>query len=630
MIPQICEGDLRMSSCENQKLWREHVDKQEATISCPDENVQLQIKLIHLTVTDMKLLKWARKDAEPQFNNLTEEMIRMIDALPKLTSLTERISSGLMKKICLEQLHLIFSGSLDAMFLKKCIGSAQLFRKYDLKFSCLVAFFHLSRQVLAGHIRSHVKDRDCCEALTGALDRMISLEQQLVLDELWTIKLQAEKQKEEIMRFRVYHDPLTGLPNGRKSEESLEKVLRVCEKNESSFSLLKINIDEFKITNELFGRTLGDLLLQAVVERLQNVLKNYRTLLFRLDGDEFVVINNENMNRRGIAYIVERLIQTSNRPFIIQGNEVFCSYCIGVAVCPDDGRSSVQMIASVDAALREAKKKGRNSYFFYNEELHRRLLNKIRIENELPGALANDQLELFYQPQIRPEDGLLVGVEGLVRWRHPKNGLMLPEQFIPVAEETGLIGEIGTWVLKKACSRMEAWQSAGGPKIPISVNLSVRQFRDSRLVTFIKNTLDSSGLSPEYLNLEITESMMADDMEHSRNVLGEIRNLGIGISLDDFGTGYSSLSYLRNLPINRLKIDRSFISDIENNKRDQAIVAAIVTMAENLWIEVIAEGIETEEQLATVENCRCRAIQGYYYSRPLSEAEFKRKYLFPS
>ncbi|MEK8131855.1 EAL domain-containing protein [Paenibacillus filicis] len=436
-----------------------------------------------------------------------------------------------------------------------------------------------------------------------------------------------EKQAKERIHHLAFHDELTGLPNRRKFNQNLEQALEEARPRGASFAVMVMDFDRFKNINDSLGHTYGDIFLREMSERISRSLEGQNVVLARMGGDEFTLLV-EGAEEEQASRLAERVIAELQKPYRLKENDFYVTASIGIAMFPEHGQDSTQLLKNADSAMYEVKKKGKNGYKFYNSELNNKLQEKIELEGELRKAIERQELFLHYQPQIRAQDGMMIGVEALVRWRHPSKGIISPGTFIPIAEETGLISEIGTWVLREACRQMREWHEGGGPLIPVSVNLSSQQFHQSNLVAYIRDILDETGLEPKYLDLEITESMMMDPAV-SIQILNELTRIGIRISLDDFGTGYSSLSYLKLFPIHKLKIDRSFIQDITGNKNDKAIVATIISMAQHLDMEVIAEGIETKEQLDILMYNDCKEIQGYYYSRPLSAVDVEQAFFAP-
>ncbi|MGO0063814.1 EAL domain-containing protein [Brevibacillus fluminis] len=429
-----------------------------------------------------------------------------------------------------------------------------------------------------------------------------------------------EKRIKESIQHLAYHDELTGLPNRRKFNSLIEEAIEQNRKQRAPFAVMVVDIDRFKMINDSLGHAYGDLFLQMVSERMQASMKDHQAILARMGGDEFTFLCFHDEVERDAAVLAKRIIASIQVPYHLKDNDFYVTASIGIAIYPEHGTDAGELLKNADTAMYEVKKRGKNDYEFYSDELDVFLREKIELEDDLRKAIERNQLHIHYQPQISTVHNRITGVEALVRWNHPTKGEIQPGVFIPIAEEAGIIFEIGSWVLREACSQMRKWHDAGGPLIPVSVNLSSQQFHHLNLPKYIRQILEETGLKPEYLNLEITESMMMDATV-STTILQELAEYGVRFSLDDFGTGYSSLGYLRKFPIHKLKIDRSFITDITMNKHDQAIVATIISMANHLQLDVIAEGIETQDQLDILMSNDCKEIQGYYFSRPLPAAE---------
>lgn len=437
-----------------------------------------------------------------------------------------------------------------------------------------------------------------------------------------------EKESEQKIHHLAYHDELTGLPNRRKFNQAIAEWIEVRSVSSLSFAVMVLDIDRFKMINDSLGHTYGDIFLQELTNRIHASLQGQDVMLARMGGDEFTVLCRNCSEEAEIIELAERIINSIQIPYRLMDNDFYVSASIGIALFPQHGQDAAELLKNADTAMYEVKKKGKNDYLFFSHDLDDRLQQKIELEGDLRKAAENGELLLHYQPQIRTSDNEMIGVEALVRWQHKERGLLSPGTFIPIAEETGIIYEIGTWVLREACSQMRKWHLAGGPLIPVAVNLSSQQFHQPDLAGYIKNILDEVGLEPQFLELEITESMMMD-ATLSADILKRLNEYGVRISLDDFGTGYSSLSYLKMFPIQKLKIDRSFIRDITNSGNDQAIVATIIAMAQNMNMEVIAEGIETKAQLDILKDKDCQKIQGYYFSKPLSAADVEQSFFKP-
>ncbi len=438
-----------------------------------------------------------------------------------------------------------------------------------------------------------------------------------------------ENAVKEKIKQQAYHDELTGLPNRRHFNELLTQSIERCERDGAFFAVMVIDIDRFKMINDSLGHTYGDMFLQGVGNRIVKSAVGFDAVVSRMGGDEFTIICRTGADGMESARLAERIIDELKYPFHLKDNEFYISASIGTALFPLHGKNAVELLKKADTAMYEVKKQGKNGHRFYSQELDIQLMTNIELESDLRKAIERNELEVFYQPQFHAQSNRMIGVEALVRWNHPKKGLLSPGLFIPIAEETGLIFELGTWVLRNACQQMKQWHDEGGPLVPVSVNLSSQQFHQPNLVDYVKSILEETQLEPKYLELEITESMMMDP-NVSISILQDLNSLGIRISLDDFGTGYSSLSYLKKFPIHKLKIDRSFIKDISLNNSDKAIVATIISMAQHLNLDVIAEGIETKDQLDILTKSDCTEIQGYYFSKPLSARDVEDSFFVPS
>ncbi|RED52762.1 EAL domain-containing protein [Cohnella lupini] len=435
-----------------------------------------------------------------------------------------------------------------------------------------------------------------------------------------------EKRAKETIQQMAYHDELTGLPNRRLLMRTLEEAIRNEEAGSSGFGVLVMDIDRFKMINDSLGHAVGDQFLRMVTERITQAAAGMNVMTARMGGDEFTLICHGDPIRDTSVILAQRLIDYIQIPYRLKDNDFYVTASIGIAIYPHHAENAEYLLKNADTAMYEVKRNGKNGFQFYSSQFDEHVMEKIELEGALRKAVERNELLVHYQPQISIQNEQVIGVEALLRWIHPEKGLIPPGTFIPIAEETGMIGEIGAWVLREACRQMQQWQSRYGWNVPVSVNLSTQQFHQENLVGSIKGILEETGLKPEYLEIEITESMMMDAIRSSQ-ILRELTELGIRISMDDFGTGYSSLSYLKMFPIQKLKIDRSFIKDITRNEDDRAIVATIIAMAHNLKMDVIAEGVETKEQLDFLMNNGCDDIQGYYFSKPLSSSDVESKYL---
>ncbi|USB33950.1 GGDEF and EAL domain-containing protein [Paenibacillus sp. YPG26] len=420
------------------------------------------------------------------------------------------------------------------------------------------------------------------------------------------------KESEKMVEFMAYYDALTELPNRYKLREHLNHILNQA-KNEM-LALLFLDLDRFKIINDTKGHMVGDLLLQKVAKRLEKAVQG-EGLVSRQGGDEFIILL-ENCSKDEVTRTAKQLLIECSRPIEINRQEYFVTASIGISMYPADGADEETLIKHADTAMYLAKERGKNNYQFYSSDLNGLSTRKMELENGLRRAIEQDEMVIYYQPQVELTTGELVGIEALLRWRHPQYGMISPLEFIPLAEETGLIVPLGKWVMRTACMQNKAWQDQGHPAIPVAVNISVRQMGEENFVDSITEVLNETGLDPQYLELEITESMV-QNIEKSTLILRLLRLIGVRISIDDFGTGYSSLSILKHLPIDKIKIDKSFIDDIIHHSNQGAMVKTIIDMGINLNFKVIAEGIEKKEQIDFLIHNACNLGQGYYYSPPL-------------
>lgn len=433
------------------------------------------------------------------------------------------------------------------------------------------------------------------------------------------------KLAEERINFLAFHDELTRLPNRRALRDKIDDAIVSSHQVHSSFAIMFIDLDHFKKVNDSLGHQYGDNLLISLSKRMLNCL-NQKDDLFRIGGDEFAIFLHGVNTEEEVCEVAQRIIECVESPVIYDGYEFHISCSIGIALYPTDGSDTETLLKNADTAMYRVKDRG-SRFQFYMKSMNEKAHEKIIFENDLYRALERDEFALYYQPQIHVKTGKIVGAEALIRWNHPKWGVVSPAQFIPLAEETGLIIPIGEWVMRTACTQMVKWNAHRKEEpLTIAVNLSSRQFIKHDLVSTVKRVLQETECNPELVELEITESM-AMDVGHAMSTLKELKDLGVKIGMDDFGTGYSSLSYLKRLPIDKLKIDRSFLRDLETDNNDAAIVATIISMAHNLNLKVIAEGVETANQYKFLIHHHCDEAQGFLFSKPLPTNDFAAKFL---
>ncbi len=442
------------------------------------------------------------------------------------------------------------------------------------------------------------------------------------------------KQSEERIKHMAFHDALTGLPNRRMFHLDLDESLLVAKEKDQKIAVLFLDVDRFKFINDTLNHNTGDLLLHKLAKRLQQYVNNYDSgnKVYRISGDEFTIILPA-ITYDEVVVFIEGLMRSISHSFTLIDHDVYVTTSIGISLFPDDGNNAETLIKNADIAMYHVKDHGKNSYQFFTKEMNETYQRKMMIEKELRSALAFDQFYLMYQPQFDAKEQTVIGMEALIRWNNPELGAISPGEFIPLAEETGLIIPIGEWVLKSACNQLKSWENQGFPLFNIAVNISVRQFAQADFVDKVKGILEETKLDPRYLTLEITESIAMYDIETVIIKLKALEQIGVHISMDDFGTGYSSLSYLKQLPIHTLKIDRSFINEINpDNLENGAIVTMILSIAQHLQLDVVAEGVETKEQLDYLMKNNCNKIQGYYFSPPrtIEQIESQKNELFGS
>jgi diguanylate cyclase (GGDEF)-like protein/PAS domain S-box-containing protein len=415
------------------------------------------------------------------------------------------------------------------------------------------------------------------------------------------------------------YDTLTGLANRSLLQDRLEQALLTATSYNSRLAVAFVDLDRFKFINDSLGHHIGDKLLKAMANRLESCVRECDTVA-RLGGDEFVVLLTGQTAPVQVRAVVERMLSVVSQPWIIEQGEFNISCSIGVALFPNDGTDAQTLLKHADSAMYRAKESGRNNFQFFTRELNTLMTERLELESRLRRALERDQFLLHYQPRVELCTGRIIGAEALIRWTLPEQGLVAPGRFIPLAEETGLIVPIGKWVLKQACAQNKAWQDAGLEPIVVSVNVSARQFRQDNLVRTIAEVLEETGLEARYLEIELTESMVMHDAAQLVAMLDVIKRLGVQISVDDFGTGYSSLSYLKRFPVDRLKVDRSFVEQLATDDDDATIVRAIITLGHNLGLKVVAEGVEQEEQVNFLRLNHCDEAQGFIFCRPIEAA----------
>jgi len=439
------------------------------------------------------------------------------------------------------------------------------------------------------------------------------------------------KLAEEEVKYLAYFDSLTGLPNRASFSEHLDQSLKKAKRNQTNAAVLFLDLDNFKRVNDSLGHSAGDKLLKIVAKRLLSSLRDCDVLgrdheefmqpVARLGGDEFTVLLDNNISAENAQKVAARIIKTLNEPVTIDQQEVPLSVSIGIAIYPEDGADTMNLLKNADTAMYHSKEKGKNTFCFYDKKMNELSLKRLHLERDLQKALDNDEFMVLFQPKIDIESQNIIGSEALIRWQHPELGFILPDTFISLAEETNLIVDLGTWILNKACAATKSWHDYGFSDIHVAVNLSARQLQDKNLVTLVKQALLDSGLPDKHLELELTEGMIMENGPETMQQLHELKATGVKLAVDDFGTGYSSLRYLSQFPLDTLKIDKSFVTNLPNNKTEAAITEAIIALAHSLKLSVVAEGVENEAQYEYLKMNKCDVVQGFYFSKPLGAEE---------
>lgn len=443
-------------------------------------------------------------------------------------------------------------------------------------------------------------------------------------DRYTIIKLQYKKAlaSEKENKYLAYHDHLTGLPNRKSLVEKINQSILTANSKQKPFAIMFLDLDNFKMVNDSMGHSAGDQLLKEAAGRLSHIL-NPKDIVSRIGGDEFIIFIENIEDNNYITQVSKAILDKFHQPFLLNDKEFYITTSVGIAVYPHDGPDAEMLIRNADIAMYKAKAKCGNQCIVCNHEIKNKGIEYMILSNQLYCALEKNELELYYQPQYNSTSGRIIGTEALLRWNNPEYGMVTPDKFIPIAENTGLIIPIGKWVLKTACWQNKAWQEEGLCQIPIAVNLSIRQFQDKNLAYQVKEILSETNLDPRYLDLEITESIVMKEPDYIIEILEAFKDMGITISIDDFGIEYSCLNYLKKLPIDKIKIAMPFIHGINVNDKDEAITKAVILLAKNMGLRVVAEGVETEVQLSFLSQRMCDEIQGYYYYKPMPAYEIR-------
>jgi diguanylate cyclase (GGDEF)-like protein len=462
----------------------------------------------------------------------------------------------------------------------------------------------------------------CASALTRKWqDEQVLRRHVQSLERVVTARTEGLEAANRQLRHLATHDALTGLPNRVLLDDRLAQAIAQAARNQQQFAVMVLDLDRFKLVNDSLGHRAGDELLNAVAQRLTGVVRDIDTVA-RIGGDEFVLVLTSAAARAEAEEVAQRAIESLRKPMRISNVDLHVSTSIGIAFYPTDGLTAENLVARADAAMYCAKQRGRNSLQCFAPGMDTHTRDRVKLESDLHEALARNQFELYYQPKVDTATDSFHSAEALIRWRHPVRGIIMPEEFIPLAEECGLITAIGEWVLREACRQCKVWQSEGLPAVRVAINVTATQFRQGNLLDVIREAVAGAGIDPRNLELELTESAVMTNPEESAAILEELSTMGVLVSVDDFGTGYSSMSYLRRFPIDKLKIDRGFVKDLMTRADDASIVQAIISLAHSLRLKVVAEGVETPEQLHSLKSMGCDQYQGFHFSPPLAAGAF--------
>ncbi|NBJ11132.1 GGDEF/EAL domain-containing response regulator [Microvirga arsenatis] len=559
-------------------------------------------------------LRRKERSHEELIRSSQEALAQVIDTIPAMVSATDREG----RAIFVNAHYASFADADPTSLLGQKLADVLISNKRDYADKVDQALFEKPRAQVAfeedlvdqsGTRRMFLTTKTPMRDTSGSVTSILTT----------SIDITERKQAEAVLRHIAYHDPLTDLPNRRMLHERVQFELTV---RKEPFALHLVDLDRFKSVNDAFGHSSGDRLLLQVTSRLIEAATE-KNMVARISGDEFIILQSSIDGSHSAEAFAQDVIARLSTPFIIDGHEIVIGCTIGIALCPNDDADAEKLLKFADLAMYRAKAAGRNTFRFYSPEMNATAQPNLILETDLRKAVSREQLVLHYQPQIDLRTGQMVGAEALLRWSKPGVGLVSPAVFLPLAEESGLIVEIGAWVLGEACSQAMVWRERGLPPMRIAVNLSPVQFLRQDLVQLVADTLAKTGLEPDQLELELTESSLLDDIGRTTETLNRLKKLGVKVSVDDFGIGYSSLTYVKNFPVDRLKIDRSFISSLTTNSRDDAIVRAISGLAGSLGVKMIAEGVETPQQLEWLKAIGCHEAQGYLFSRPVPAKDFE-------
>jgi len=439
-------------------------------------------------------------------------------------------------------------------------------------------------------------------------------------------RMLAAAKAEQKIRHLAYHDVLTGLPNRMLFMDRIDQAISRAQREDSQFALLFLDIDHFKVINDSMGHAAGDQLLNIVSQRLTQVLRKTDTVA-RLGGDEFTIILEALDDPKSVESVAKNILKSLDELTLINNKEVHVGGSIGIALYPQDGDSFGALLKNADIAMYRAKELGRQTFQFYENEMSLKAMQRLDLENQIRRALKNEEFLVYYQPKVNLSSGQCIGMEALVRWQHPQRGLISPAEFIPLAEETGLIIQLDEWVMRSACKQFKKWQTSGYTIDSLSVNVSARHFKEGGLLGHCKNVMEDVQLSPQFIEIELTESALVDNYKNAKEILNKIHSMGVKIALDDFGTGYASMAYLKEFPFDTVKLDCSFVKDLPDDKENAAIVKAMIQLVAALNLNLVAEGVETEQQKNYLIENSCMQGQGYLWSQPINASEFEKTFL---
>jgi diguanylate cyclase (GGDEF)-like protein/PAS domain S-box-containing protein len=571
-------------------------------------------------------LRISERSQEELVRSSREALAQVIDTVPALVSAADEESRIVFVNAHFADFVNSTPGALTGRFLTEVLRSdkpefGRQVHRSIVKDQRTSVSFEESITDVSGAERTFLTTKTSMRAFSGIVTSVLTT----------SVDITERKQAESTLRHIALHDTLTDLPNRRMLYDWIQQELST---EEAQFAILLIDLDRFKAVNDALGHAGGDRMLQLVTTRLLGTVSS-NDLVARMSGDEFVVVQANIGSPDDAENLARRIIDSLSAPFLLEDTEIRIGCTIGITLAPRDSQNAEKLLRYADLSMYRAKAEGRNTLRFYSPEMDSISSNNIGLETDLRKAVSQEQFELHYQPQIDLETGSIAGAEALLRWIRPEFGLTGPNAFIDIAEETGLINEIGAWVLNKACTQAVAWQNLGYGPLRISVNLSPVQFLRQDIVQLVEDTLKATDLNPESLELELTEGSLLKDVERTKQVLQRLKKLGVRVAIDDFGVGFSSLSYLKNFAVDTLKIDRSFISSLLAGSRDEAIVRTIISLAQSLELKVVAEGVETNPQLACLLNHECDEAQGYLFSRPVPSDVFEAllkdnpRYLLP-